>query len=171
MYLVKQSQNTLNATDAITSHGDSTGSVTHTNKLVYWLPGIILLAVIAAILMFGSPNKPGTELDWLNQLANKGDAGAQLQLGLAYRDGRYGLAPDAKTALHWLQLSANSGNAFAEDALGTAYAKGQGTQANIQSAEQWWRKAIKDGDRSAKVHLANALFKSGQTQEADQLIM
>ena len=45
---------------------------------------------------------PGQELAWLQQLAAGGDAGAGLQLGLAYRDGRYGLDPDPGRALHWL---------------------------------------------------------------------
>lgn len=169
--LVNQSQHLLQATDSITASNESANSAARANHLFTWLPGILLIAAIAAISMFGSHTKPGTELDWLSQLANKGDVGAELQLGLAYRDGRYGLTPNPKTALYWLKQSANGGNAFAEDALGTAYANGQGTQADIQSAEQWWRKAIKDGDRNAKVHLANALFKNGQTQEADQLIM
>lgn len=169
--LVNHSQHLLQAADSIAASNESADSTARANHLISWLPGILLILAIAVISILGSPTKPGTELDWLNQLANKGDAGAELQLGLAYRDGRYGLTPDAKTALYWLTQSANSGNAFAEDALGTAYANGQGTTPNIQSAEQWWRKAIRDGDHNAKVHLANALFKSGHTQEADQLIM
>ena len=61
--------------------------------------------------------------------------------------------------------------ANAEDAIGSAYSKGQGTQRDMQQAEQWWRKAIKDGDRDARMHLADALLQAGQTQEANQLLM
>ena len=129
-----------------------------------------LFPVVASVV-FGTHAKPRDELDWLSRLANNGDAGAQLQLGLAYRDGHYGLTPDAKTGLYWLKQSAAGGNAYAEDAIGSAYAKGEGTEKDVRQAEQWWRKAIKDGDSDARMHLANALIKAGQTKEANQLLM
>jgi thioredoxin-like negative regulator of GroEL len=135
------------------------------------LPGVLLVIAIIASTLLGTSNKPGDELDWLSRLANNGDAGAQLQLGLAYRDGQYGLTPDAKTGLYWLKQSAAGGNAYAEDAIGSAYAKGQGTAQDTTLAEQWWRKAIKDGDHDARIHLADALIQAGQTQEANRLLM
>jgi len=172
MRLIKLSQHLLlHSAEPIAAPSETAKSPAKPYALTSWLPGILLLTAIGAICLLGTPAKPRAELDWLSQLANSGDAGAQLQLGLAYRDGRYGLTPDAKTGLYWLKQSAAGGNAFAEDAIGTAYAKGQGTQQDIRQAEQWWRKAIRDGDRNAKVHLANALFQAGQTKEADQLIM
>jgi len=136
-----------------------------------WLPIGILLAIIFTCVFAGAPNQARDELDWLSRLANNGDAGAQLQLGLAYRDGRYGLTPDAKIALYWLKQSATGGNAYAEDAIGSAYAEGQGTEKNTQLAEQWYRKAIKDGDANAKVQLADMLIRAGHTREANRLLM
>ena len=90
------------------------------------LPGGLLLAAILASILLGSQIQPRDELAWLTRLANQGDDGAQLQLGLAYRDGRYGLSPDPESGLYWLQRSAAGGNAYAEDAVGKAYADGQG---------------------------------------------
>jgi len=136
-----------------------------------WLPLGILVAIVLACVIAGTPNQARDELDWISRLANNGDAGAQLQLGLAYRDGRYGLTPDAKIALYWLKQSATGGNAYAEDAIGSAYANGQGTEKNTQLAEQWYRKAIKDGDASARVQLADMLIRAGQTSEGNQLLM
>lgn len=171
MRLVNCSQHLLHTADSIAAPSETANPTAKYNFMLSWLPGTLLVVAIIAIALLGSPTKPQAELDWLSKLANNGDAGAQLQLGLAYREGRYGLTPDAKAGLFWLKKSASAGNAFAEDAIANAYASGQGTKQDAQQAEQWWRKAIKDGDRNAKVHLANELFQTGHTQEADQLFM
>lgn len=134
------------------------------------LPGGLLLAAVLAILMLGAQIKPHDEVAWLTQLANQGDDGAQLQLGLAYRDGRYGLTPDAKTGLYWLKRSAAGGNAYAEDAVGKAYAEGLGIDKDIATAEAWWRKAIRDGNQEARIHLADALIQSGHAAEGNALL-
>jgi len=134
------------------------------------LPVGLLAAAIAASLLLGNHVKSGDELDWLTHLANQGDTGAQLQLGLAYRDGRYGLVPDAKTGLYWLRRSAAGGSAYAEDAIGIAYAKGQGTAQDNGAAEQWWHKAINHGDHEARIHLADALIQAGRTSEGNELL-
>jgi len=133
------------------------------------LPGGLLAAAILASILLGSHVQPRDELDWLTRLANQNDAGAQLQLGLAYRDGLYGPS-DAKTGLYWLKRSAALGNAFAEDAVGQAYASGQGTPKNQAMAAQWWRKAIEQGDHAARIHLADSLIQAGQVDEANALL-
>jgi len=161
----------LTASDPVVVPTETNNSTVKSNRLLLWLPGGLVAAAILASTLLGTPNKPRDELDWLSRLANNGDAGAQLQLGLAYRDGRYGLTPDPKTGLYWLQKSAAGGNAYAEDAIGSAYSKGQGIGRDMKQAEQWWRKAIKDGDRDARMHLADALIQAGQTQEANRLLM
>jgi uncharacterized protein len=134
------------------------------------LPGGLLVAAILASILLGSQIQPRDELAWLTRLANQGDDGAQLQLGLAYRDGRYGLSPDPKTGLYWLQRSAAGGNAYAEDAVGKAYADGQGTAQDIAKAEQWWRKSMKHGDREARIHLADTLIRTGHVSEGNALL-
>ena len=135
-----------------------------------WLPGVLLIVAVVAISVLGRSANPRAELDGLNQLAKAGDAGAELQLGLAYRDGRYGLNPDAKTGLYWLQQAATSGNAYAEDAVALAYAKGQGTEKNTELASQWWRKSIHDGYPEARVHMSEALIQAGHMHQAEQLL-
>jgi TPR repeat protein len=134
------------------------------------LPGGLLLAAILTSLLLGTQIKPHDEVAWLTQLANQGDDGAQLQLGLAYRDGRYGLTADAKTGLYWLKRSAAGGNAYAEDMVGKAYAEGLGIAKDIATAETWWRKAIEDGNQEARIHLADALIQSGHATEGNALL-
>lgn len=53
------------------------------------------------------------EVDWLGRLAEQGDAGAELQIGLAYLEGRYGLTRDSQVARRWLRAAAADGNDYA----------------------------------------------------------
>lgn len=96
------------------------------------------------------------EVAWLNRLARGGDSGAQLQLGLAYREGRYGLSPDPRTALHWLQASANGGSAYAADLVANAYDRGQGVPRDRALARHWWQLAADGGNADAQARLGEA---------------
>jgi hypothetical protein len=171
MRLVNYSHQLLHVAEVNAASIDTPDPKLRPQASIIWLPVILLVTVIATSLLLGVPDKPREELDWLSQLANKGDAGAQLQLGLAYKDGRYGISPDTKTGLYWIKRSAAGGNPYAEDIMGTAYAKGLGMRQDIKQAEHWWRKAVNDGAPDAKLHLADALLKNGQTREANQLLM
>jgi TPR repeat protein len=171
MKLVNNFNQMLHASDAATTSVESDKNTRKSPTIWRWAPVAVVAAVLSLAAVLGAPNKGRDEVDWLSRLANSGDDGAQLQLGLAYRDGRYGLKPDAKTGLYWLKRSAAAGNAYAEKAIGSAYANGQGIHQSTQLAEQWYRKAIRDGDRNARVLLADMLIKSGQTGDANRLLM
>lgn len=136
-----------------------------------WLPIALLIVTVMAVTTLGTRDNPAREVDWLSRLSNEGDAGAQLQLGIAYRDGLYGLTPDARTAFHWLEKAAVNGNAFAEDAVAMAYDKGLGVNRNETLAAQWWNKAIQDGSHEARVHLAESLIRQNRIREATHLLM
>jgi TPR repeat protein len=60
---------------------------------------------------------PFQEADWLQGLAQSGDAGAAAQLGLAYRDGRYSLAPDVEASRYWLGRATAGGDPYAAQLL------------------------------------------------------
>jgi uncharacterized protein len=131
-------------------------------------PIFILIGIVAIgfLLAFhDSRVSSNNELDWLSHLARSGDAGAQMQLGLAYRDGRYGLEVDPHTGLYWLTAAAKNGNAYAADAVATAYANGEGTQPNAQQAERWWNIAASEGNANAEQHLASQLLANGNTAQ------
>ena len=167
MQLVNFSQDLLNIRD---SHARGKEDVQESWRGSYLLPVGLLAVAIMASLLLGGHIKSQDELDWLTRLANTGDAGAQLQLGLAYRDGRYGLDPDSKTGLYWLRRSAKGGNIYAEDAIGKAYADGEGIPRDTVMAEQWWRKAIAHGNRAARIHLADTLIQAGHIEEGNALL-
>jgi len=140
------------------------------DSLRTWLPGLLLLAVTAGCLVYGAPNRPDEDLHLLQQMASAGDAGAQLQLGIDYRDGRLGLNRDPATALGWLLRAAQNGNAYAEDTIGTMYANGIGTARNPAMARYWWNVGMKNGNGDARVHLAEFLVQSGERGQAKSVI-
>lgn len=81
-------------------------------------PSLVSLAAVvvvglAAMTAEGAGTPARQEVNWLTHLAEGGDVGAQLQLGLAYREGRYGLTPDQRAARQWLHAAASNGNAYA----------------------------------------------------------
>lgn len=72
-----------------------------------------LLAILSMTTAHGAGVPASQDVDWLSRLAHGGDAGAQLQLGLAYKEGRYGLAPDQHAARYWLDSAARGGYSYA----------------------------------------------------------
>jgi len=81
-----------------------------------WLAAAVTGGLFLTLLMHGAHHPSDTqELDWLSRLAADDDAGAQLQLGLAYRNGHYGLEPDARTAQYWLDRAARNGQPYYPD--------------------------------------------------------
>lgn len=123
-------------------------------------------AGIVAVMLTHAGHDDGREVAWLNHLADDGDSGAQLQLGLAYRDGRYGLDPDPRAGLHWLIAAGRGGNAYAADAVANAYASGQGAPRDSQQARHWWQLAAAGGNADAQAKLGEALLAQGNRDQA-----
>jgi uncharacterized protein len=83
-----------------------------------WLAIAVVAALLLAFLLQGGhPPSDAQETAWLSRLAAAGNPDAQLQLGLAYREGRYGLAPDAVSGRYWLEKAARNGQGYAADLL------------------------------------------------------
>lgn len=79
-----------------------------------FITGLAAVGALAVSLTVQAAGVPAAqEVDWLSRLAHQGDAGAELQLGLAYLEGRYGLHPDPLAARRWLDAAAKDGNAYA----------------------------------------------------------
>lgn len=135
-----------------------------------WLPFAVFGVAVAAIVLLGTPVKNQVEVKWLHRLAAGGDTGAEVQLGTAYRDGRYGLAPSQETAFYWFKQAADRGDIYAEELVADAYAHGRGTQPDPALAVQWWRKAVDSGDANARVHLGEAMIAAGRLADAEKLL-
>ncbi len=85
-------------------------------------------------------------------LAGRGDARAQLRLGIMYRDGK-GAARDPATALAWLTRSAGQGQPDAQYIVGNMHLNGEGTVENEAEAIAWLHRAAVQGHQDAQTAL------------------
>lgn len=128
------------------------------SRTPYYVAGAIALGLV---LMASLPNRSSEEGD-RGQLLHQADAGsarAQLLLGLAYRDGRYGLTRDSHSADTWFARAADSGENYAAALLGDAYAVGDGVAKDPAAAQRWWRQAALAGNARAEFRLGQALMR------------
>ncbi len=121
----------------------------------------LMIAATTASMAFDTENisVDAEEISWLTRLANSGDSGAQLQLGLAYEKGRYGIRQDVEKSDHWLGQAAQKGNAYAADLLANHLALKEPEQLN--KAVYFWKKAAQQGNADAQLHLGEYLEKQG----------
>ena len=94
-------------------------------------------------------------------LAEQGNAKAQHNLGIMYRNGR-GVAQDYAEAVMSSRKAAEHGNAKAQYNLGVMYGKGLGVPQDYAKALQWLRRAAAQGHPKAKDHV-KALDAAGVT--------
>jgi len=88
----------------------------------------------------------------LIEVAVKGDAEAQVKLGLSYLSGEGGYL-DYSEAFRWLKLAAFQGNAVAQEYLGTMYAEGLGVMRNKVRAVAFLTLGAESGRASAAIAL------------------
>jgi TPR repeat protein len=111
-----------------------------------------------------------TAMQELSTLAERGDAEAQLHLGLMYRDGQ-GVLPNPREAEKWLQRSAEQENVMARIALASMYADRQGFIQDDVKALMWFNFAVVQGSNEA-VPLRDSLLlrmTPAQVAEAQRL--
>ena len=89
--------------------------------------------------------------------AERGDAGAQFNLGVRYANGR-GVLQDNKEAVKWYRLSAEQGDAIAQCNLGGMYNEGQGVPQDYKEAIKYFRLSAEQGNADAQMVL-EALIK------------
>jgi len=86
------------------------------------------------------------------QLAEKGNATEQCNLGWCYYEG-YGVLKDLTEAAKWFRKSAEQGNATAQCNLGVCYIDGDGVSKDPVEASRWFRKSAEQGDATAQYNL------------------
>lgn len=110
-----------------------------------------------------------TAVRLLEPLAQRGDAAAQLRLGLLYYHG-HGVRESDATALQWFERAARQGLAQAQFHLGNMYAYGlvdlpPDTDAH-RLAAQWYFEAARSGHAEAQYSLG-ILFLTGTGVQQD----
>ena len=109
-------------------------------------------------------------LRWFRLAADRGDAVAQLSLGLMYADGR-GVPQDHDEAAKWYRRAADRGNPQAQYNLGLWYAKGDGGPPNKVRAHMWFNlaaahfPAADSRDRNAAVTSRDAVASNMTAEE------
>ena len=101
-------------------------------------------------------------LDRLSALAAKGNADAELLVGLKYLEA----AGSEKSAIRWLARAADAGNAVALNALGAIYQQGRGVKADLAMAARLYQAAAAKGNRHAMSNLA-VLYSGADAQMKD----
>lgn len=92
--------------------------------------------------------------------AEKGDATAQVDLGIAYQVG-VGVASDFAEGVKWFRKAAQQDNAKGQSYLGDAYYYGDGVAKDTVEAVKWLRKAADQGNVVAEFRLGQA-YDTGQ---------
>jgi len=117
---------------------------------------IALAAVLVCLPACGGSERSGVQqtLDEQRALAERGDAGAQFNLGVMYATGE-GVAQDNAEAIRWYRLAADQGDAAAQSKLGEMYMwhSFQGVPQDGGEAMHWWRLAADQGDASAQFNI------------------
>ena len=76
--------------------------------------------------------------------ANQGDAEAQFNLGLTYKEGQE-VQQDNKMAAKWYQKAAEQDHITAQFNLGLLYQDGKGIRQNKTNAKEWYGRACDGG--------------------------
>jgi TPR repeat protein len=97
--------------------------------------------------------------------AEKGDAIAQLNLGICYATGD-GVTQDYVEAMKWWRKAAEKNVAEAQYNLGVCYANGQSVTKDDVEAVRWYRKAAEQGNAKAQSCLGN-MYAYGQGVETN----
>jgi TPR repeat protein len=135
---------------------DRPSSAGSRSRFAFVVAGLVA-AGLAALALAPHGSDDAADRAQLARQAAAGSPRAELLLGLAYRDGRYGLARDARAAARWLGRAARSGNVYASAALGDAYANGAGVSRDETAAEHWWHEAAEAGNAHAASQLGLAM--------------
>lgn len=113
----------------------------------HWLSIIVFLTLV--IVGCGTKDDPLREL---KAQAEKGDAEAQLLLGLKYEYGD-GVTKNYPEALKWVRAAAEQGYVKAQNELGLKYYLGRGVMLDYEKAVMWYKKAAEQGYSEAQSNL------------------
>jgi TPR repeat protein len=100
----------------------------------------------------------------LKEAANQGYPPAMYELGLRYRDGKFGLDRDVNEAHGWLAKAAESSSVSAMVEVGEALWYGSGVKRNPRRAVEWAERAADAGSDAAKFNLGWYYFFGYQMQ-------
>jgi hypothetical protein len=121
------------------------------------------LAMVLALAGLAFPQQSSSNaFDELVRQAEGGSADAQVNLGLAYEEGK-GVQQSDELALEWYRKAAEQGSAKAQNNIGTMYSMGQGVAQDKSEAFRWYKKAALQGLAAADYNIAISWFNGDGT--------
>ena len=121
----------------------------------------LFLAMIPLAAQGQTDDSP--EIKSLISKATQGDAKAQADLAVRYRDGK-GVAKDEAAAMQWAHRAADAGNADAMDFVGFAYLRGAVIQRNPTIAFAYFKAAAEESSQAA-FNLGQCYFGAQGTEQ------
>jgi TPR repeat protein len=116
----------------------------------FWIACVILAVCVTAYAAQDEKGQPAAgSLEAVKQLAEKGNAEAQLKLAQMYQEGK-GVAQNLQEAFKWCRKAAEQGLAQAQLLLGQMYETGKGVAKDGKEAMKWFQKAAEQGLEAAK---------------------
>ena len=132
---------------------------------------LVLIAVLGALWMgfkqedVADLAKTAVASDSIKNLAEQGDAEAELQMGLRYTSNAWGIKDD-KMAVLWFEKAAQHDQVDAQYHYGWALLKGLGVVQDYKTAFYWLEKAAQQGHAQAQLALGE-IYHSGIGIKAD----
>jgi len=110
-------------------------------------------------------------LEKFRPLAEQGNALAQFNMGVMYRQGQ-GVPQDDKQAIAWWSKAAEQGHVEAMDNLGLRYGRGQGVAQDWVQAYKWFSLAAAAGNQTAmgNKRVAETKMTPQQVAQAQDLV-
>lgn len=119
--------------------------------LVFWM-------LVPALAQDQSAPKEGS-LEYYKNLAEKGNAEAQMKLGELYKSGK-DVAQNVVESVKWYRKAAEQGVKDAQFKLGEILIDGKGVAQDAKEAAEWLEKAASQGHQAAKDKLAEIKSKT-----------
>ena len=124
------------------------------------------MTVEEMVTLINSDNKKG--LETVRDIANSGNADAQLIVGIMYQMGVGGEEHQADAA-YYFRMAAEQGLASAQTHLGKCYLAGDGVQEDNKKAFEWLEKAAKQGDAEGQFQLGRCFEEGWGTEKIENL--
>ncbi len=128
----------------------------------------------SCLILFFAPvmsaQQESFDADAFQQLAGRGNADAQFELGVRLLSGE-GLPKDVDKAVEWLQKAAAQQHPGAMNAMGTLFEEGAGVPKDEKKAIEWYEKSAKLGFPLAQMNLSESYEKGRGVTKDEKLAM
>lgn len=124
------------------------------------------MTVEEMVKLINTNNKKG--LETVREIANSGNADAQLLVGIMYQMGVGGEEHQADAA-YYFRMAAEQGLASAQTNLGKCYLAGDGVPKDNNKAFEWFEKAAKQDDAEGQYQLGRCLEEGWGCEKVDYL--